>query len=260
MLLKLKKFIVTTPLAKPLEQISSTVKRKIKTFQHPELDLFMRDDDFLDRVLADLIKPDSHCIDVGCHIGSMLKRFHDLAPQGQHMAVEPTPTKAAWLKQSFPKAKIFECALAEETGTATFYEDLDRPGYSTLLKRGDKQSNLHAYDVEIKTLDEITLDLTKIDLIKIDVEGAELRVLKGGSRAIAKHKPVLVFECGPVANEDHAEFSGDAIYDYLTQTLNYDIYAAIDCVFERPPLALNEFRRYRIYPFVALNFIAMPRA
>jgi FkbM family methyltransferase len=36
-----------------------------------------------------------------------------------------------------------------------------------------------------------------VELIKLDIEGGELAALRGAQQIIAKHKPALIFECGP---------------------------------------------------------------
>ena len=38
--------------------------------------------------------------------------------------------------------------------------------------------------------------LTRVDLIKIDVDGFEWDVLQGAAGTIARHRPVVLFECG----------------------------------------------------------------
>ncbi|MEL6507161.1 MAG: FkbM family methyltransferase [Pseudomonadota bacterium] len=258
-MLKLKEFLVTTPMGGPIKKLAGATKRRIKTIRQPELDGFFRDDDYLDRIFPVLITDDSQCVDIGCHIGSVLKTFFDLAPKGAHLAVEPVPAKATSLQKHFPKAVVHQCALADQPGTAEFFEDTKNPGYSSLIAGHGTAGSIKAYSVPVRTLDEICQPLTRLDLIKIDVEGKELDVLRGGITTLAKHRPVLVFECGPVdPSQDHQP--GDALFTHITETLSYDVFGAIDLVFGRPPLTLAEFRRYRTYPFTALNFVAKPRA
>jgi len=50
--------------------------------------------------------------------------------------------------------------------------------------------------VHVDTLDTIAENygLEKIDLVKIDVEGAELDVLKGSTKILKRHKPILLVE------------------------------------------------------------------
>ncbi|MFK7941531.1 MAG: FkbM family methyltransferase [Paracoccaceae bacterium] len=63
----------------------------------------------------------------------------------------------------------------------------------------DKLQGNTSTRVRIETLDE-ALDLQSLHLLKADVEGMEVKVLKGASGLIAKHRPLLYLE----ANKDDA--------------------------------------------------------
>lgn len=51
-------------------------------------------------------------------------------------------------------------------------------------------------DIRVTTLDNLTADLglDSVDFIKCDIEGAELRMLQGASRTIARDRPILLLE------------------------------------------------------------------
>ncbi len=69
-----------------------------------------------------------------------------------------------------------------------------RGGNWSLASRGE-----HAFEVRLIPLDDYIQEhpLPRLDLMKIDVEGAEVRVLQGARRTIARFRPVIVFEVCP---------------------------------------------------------------
>ena len=79
----------------------------------------------------------------------------------------------------------------------------DRPGSVVMRLPDHFQSGLAVMEeteraasgaTQMSTLD--SLGLRPPSVIKIDVEGAEIKVLRGGARLLAAHKPFLVFENG----------------------------------------------------------------
>ena len=48
-----------------------------------------------------VIKPQSNCIDVGCHKGEMLELMFKYSPKGKHFAFEPIPYLFERLKVNF---------------------------------------------------------------------------------------------------------------------------------------------------------------
>ena len=49
----------------------------------------------LRRLVAWTVPHDGHCIDVGCHVGEVLRELVRAAPNGRHIAYEPLPALAA---------------------------------------------------------------------------------------------------------------------------------------------------------------------
>lgn len=260
MFTKVKAMLAASPLGGPAKRVSSEAKRLASSFKTPELDLFYRDDGWLEEVVRARLSYNANCVDVGCHIGSVLKLFVDVCPGGSHVGVEPTPSKAQVLREQYPGVTLHECAVSDGPGEAVFYENTKDSGYSGLTEQDAAAPQINAYTVQIQTLDSLLADGPVPNIIKIDVEGFELQALKGAAQTIAAHKPDLIFECGPVANEEKDGFSGDDLFNYITKELGYDVYAAIDLKFDRSALTLPEFRRYRTYPFIALNFIALAKS
>ena len=96
----------------------------------------------------------------------------------------------------------YQEAISDYCGEALFH-DATLPGAGSLLPFSqDPASQAHnfglrergAFAVRVSTLDdhEALRDIDQIDLLKIDVQGAEMRVIRGGSRCLARAAAVLI--------------------------------------------------------------------
>lgn len=251
----LKAFLVGTPLEAPALRLRWWLGIGQRR-RHPELWGIYLEEMHLPNVLRKLLKPDSCALDVGAHIGSFTSQLLQAAPRGKHVVIEASPTKAAWLKSHFPAVDVHVVAASETNGTATFQENLRRPGFSRLSPVATNDECI-SYDVATCRLDDL-LSGRRFDLIKIDVEGHELSVLRGATETIRKFRPAIIFECGAEYALRDEGISRRALYDYLTQDLDYSISTYADFLFEKGAMEFDEFRRCGLYPFVAFNFVAIP--
>lgn len=149
-------------------------------------------------------------LDIGANVGFFAVR--QALKHGKNLrllAFEPDPETYARLQANVGRIKrrvgsditCYNCALDTHTGQAKFLQDMSVE--SRIL---DDDSTAPAITVQITTLDSIVEKegITKIDLIKLDVEGHELKVLAGGSKALAitenitleYHHPDFVEEIG----------------------------------------------------------------
>lgn len=264
MKLRLKQSLLGTafePLAKTL---AHRVQPLLRTAHEPHFAMMYFENFFLMRALAQVVEPDMNCIDIGAHIGSVLNEFHRLAPDGAHLAVEPTPKKAAWLARKFPDAEILQCAVAEQPGVMKFRENLTRPAFSQLHRNGAPVSavdgdRIREYEVEVRTLDDIALPRPRTGLLKVDVEGAELPVFRGGAGLIARDRPVLIFECGTDPVEEGADADSSALWRLITEDYDYDVFCIRRFPYNRVALTHDSFVYCRTFPPIACNFIALPR-
>ena len=161
------------------------------------------DEDALSLLLKFVLRRDSGCIDVGSHNGAIVERCVQLAPCGQHFAIEPIPEFAAKTRGRCPGIKVFQVAISQERGKASFYYDMTDPGLSglRLRKRRSGGHKLKELMVETCPLDELIPAETRIDFIKVDVEGAELGVLQSARQIIQRCRPHVVFEHGRGGSE-----------------------------------------------------------
>jgi hypothetical protein len=82
-------------------------------------------------------------------------------------------------------------------------------------------SNENYITIEVTTLDDF-LNNIPVDIIKIDVEGYEVKVFKGSSNILSKHKPVIFSEFSPRALEK----AGNSAKEYLdvVNSFGYRLY------------------------------------
>lgn len=173
-----------------------------------------------DRRLAELIrselKTDSNCIDIGCYRGQILREIVRAAPLGSHMAFEPVPANCSYLRTSFPGVDIRCCALSDQVGESNFNYVRGRPARSGLLRLSypDPDEVVEEIRVQVTTLDRALTPGARVDFVKIDVEGAELRVLRGGQQFLRDQHPTLVFEHTARVADAYGASSND-IFDLL---------------------------------------------
>jgi len=198
----------------------------------------IRDNEKMLLLYSYILSGNSNCIDIGSHYGKYLEVFLRLAPQGQHLAIEPLPAYASLLRSQYPMATVHEVALGDSNGLVDFHRVENLEGWSGLkLSNYPGRYSTELLQVELTTLD---LLLTRVnirpDLIKIDVEGAELDVLRGATATLKQFKPYLVFEHFVDAYRPYGIEPRD-IWAFLCSELAYRIFS-IDGV---GPLSESEF-------------------
>ena len=119
--LLLKSFLINSPLegvAKRARHVSGRLRPNL------EMAEVILEEERLPEVLKRLLAPTSNVLDVGCHIGSFLSLASKVAPNGRHVAIEASPSKAALLRRRFPSVRIEQLAVSDRVGTSTFEENL----------------------------------------------------------------------------------------------------------------------------------------
>lgn len=254
--LRIKHWLAVSPLAGVLQSMRRFVAR-LKGSLTPELSLLRQEDEMIDALLARLIKRDWHCLDVGGHLGSVSHLLRGLAPQGSLTIVEASPGKASMLAASFPSATVHRVAVSDADGEVSFFENLAQPGFSSLANR-DTRGATREIRVPARRLDDL-IGEAPVDFIKIDIEGFEFPALRGGQQMLLREKPVILFEAGALGDDTIDASQADAMVRWLQDDMGYDIYAAFDLYYERPPITAEQFAAYRRYPFLAFNYFALPR-
>ena len=137
------------------------------------------------------VRPGSVVLDVGANVGSYTLLFAFwTAPAGRGFAFEPSPDAREGLRQHLAlngvddRVEIVPVAASAEVGTARFH--LDGASGSNALAVGHDRAAA-SIDVETTTIDAFCERRgIRPDVVKIDVEGAELDVLRGARRVLAR--------------------------------------------------------------------------
>lgn len=253
----LKHLLATSRLAQPLGRLRA-LKEAVAGRGYPELTLLRAEEGYMEEILGQTIGEDWNCLDVGGHLGKMSFLLERLAPKGKLTIVEALPDKADMLRRRFPQAKVHAVAVSDAEGEADFFENIDSPGMSSLSDRASRGAT-RKITVPLRRLDDLLGEETKIRFIKIDVEGFEYPALRGASQLLARDRPILLFEAGSRSDDDLDGGEMDALLTWLNEEQDYDVFAAFDVVFGRPPVTADRFASYRTYPFMAFNYLAYPR-
>jgi FkbM family methyltransferase len=246
--------LIGTPLQRPVEAIRSFV-RLPRRWKKPELRELHLEGERSSRVLRRTITPEMNCIDVGCHLGSGLECIVRLAPRGRHIAIEPLPYKAAWLKRKYPEVEVHQLAIGDGEGDVEFFYQLGKSGWSGLRRHG--RGSAMTIRVPYRRLDDIVPPDRPIGFMKIDVEGGEYSLFRGARRILTDSRPVVLFECTR-SGLDAFGLSASQVYSSLVEETQYRIFLIKDWLSDGQPLSPAQFEDSMVYPFKAFNYVAAP--
>jgi FkbM family methyltransferase len=204
------------------------------------------------KVIRRVMSEDANGVDIGCHRGQFLQLFLERAPRGAHFAFEPIPFLADALKKRFQSVQVFDYALSDKAGHATFYLVPDAPALSGLNRREFIRGHAKRQEipVRIERLDALIPASTRIHLIKIDVEGAEGPVIAGAVDTIQRNRPVVIFEHGEASSLAFGTSSAD-LHDLLTERCGLAVWLLPDWLSGKRPLTKRQFCSQREWYFVA---------
>lgn len=170
---------------------------------------------------------------IGAHIGQELSLYKDFGIESG-VFIEADPDVYARLKQSIENEhswRAIEALISDTDGVdVNFWTSSNDKMSSSLLKPGlhltehpDVFFSEDPLKINTKTLD--SLNLGKFDLVVIDVQGAELKVLKGGMSTIS-HADALWLEValGGLYEED---CSINELSEFLAKYDYYPVYVVI---------------------------------
>jgi FkbM family methyltransferase len=191
----------------------------------------------MDRVLA----PSSCTVDIGAHRGFFLSHALRLSPHGRHLAVEPIREFGERLRQLYPRAEVVTAACADRVGTSVLLRDPGEPGLSSLRPWSVLVDNpgVERVTVPVTTLDTLVDGWPALHLVKIDAMGAQVEVLTGARRTLARHRPfVLLYN--RLADGDDVEATCRAVWREVG-VAGLALSRLEDWLAGRPPLDEAEF-------------------
>jgi FkbM family methyltransferase len=167
-------------------------------------------------LLRELLPRGGTAIDAGANQGFFAYALSAIADRV--VAFEPNPDYAffaRWMLRG--RAEVFECALSDAPGRATFYVPLSDEGmvlhFAGNLKRTHSQfRKTKTYQVDVRTLDGF--NFSDVRFIKADVEGSEREVLDGARETIARDRPALLLELLSGTHENPGAYTAAICDDF----------------------------------------------
>lgn len=181
-----------------------TFRQRLTYWAHLSKALTRQHHSAMKPMFRELLPSSGVVIDVGAHAGQFTKLFAELVPQGRVVAFEPS---------SYARRILSTVVAAKRLANVTVVP----AGLSDTARRSElaiplKASGSFGYglshlgaeiarpvvreSVDLLTLDGYMDDAgpDRVDLIKADIEGWEVRLIKGASETIARHRPAIVLE------------------------------------------------------------------
>ena len=213
----------------------------------------------LGQVIAQVIRPDSLCIDIGAHKGLILDMCIRYAPKGTLYAFEPIPYLAKLLRRKYrwnSRVTVHEMALSDKAGTASFFVNNSAMGYSSLVSPNSNVTETEVQEcvVKVSRLDDV-LPQARPTFIKIDVEGAELGVLRGAREMLTRSRPTIAFEHA-LGGADRFSTTPENIFDFFSE-IGFKVSTMPGYLNKQPPFSRSEFST-QFYRQINSNFLAYP--
>jgi FkbM family methyltransferase len=154
---------------------------------------------FLSRVL----RPGMIFVDVGANDGLYtLFAARRVGVTGRVVALEPSTRELDRLRQNLALNRVtnvtaLRLAAGDRDGTAQLrIAGFGHEGQNTLGGFAYAVEGAGFEEVEVACLDRLVENqaLDRVDALKIDAEGAELRVLRGASALLRRHRPLIILE------------------------------------------------------------------
>lgn len=162
------------------------------------------------KVLLNLLRDDTHLLDIGANLGYFSLLAAAKCPSGHVFSIEPDPqnfrafSASIALNDYCTRISAVQTAASDEAGMAIL-SDLgnaaNRGARFTAKTRAALEARVHGptptfTEVRMARIDQLFAG-ERIDVIKIDVEGHEPPALRGTEGLLRANKPVILLEFSP---------------------------------------------------------------
>jgi FkbM family methyltransferase len=156
------------------------------------------------KIAKQIISGDLIVYDIGANVGDWSASIQKFLPESRVVAFEPSKDAFDRLTKRFANSTNFtsvNLAVGKENTETILYADSSASGLGSLTKRRVKHFGInfeHKEPVKVTTLDEWLRNESPDEtpnVLKMDVEGHELDVLMGASKALRRIQ-VIQFEFG----------------------------------------------------------------
>lgn len=192
--------------------------------------------------IKEFVKEDQIVWDIGANLGLFsFTSAYQVGSGGKIYAIEPDSELVTILRRStsiqtadMGQVQVIPAAVAEAVDLRSFAIAVRTSSTNHLVEYGSSQTGgiREQQTVVTLTLDWLAEKLPLPDILKIDVEGAELEVLKGATKLLSKHKPIVLCE---VAIE-----IADPVTDFFHH-FDYELFDAEQPARDRKPIKAATF-------------------
>lgn len=149
------------------------------------------------RAARPLVRPGAVVLDVGANIGWWTLHLQRWAgPRGRVLAFEPDASERARLERNLALNASSTVAVSPEAVSDTVGEAWLSPTYDGGTTHLVDDPEKAAGRVPVTTVDAVAEreGLARLDFLKVDIEGAEVRLLAGAEKTLARFRPALMVE------------------------------------------------------------------
>lgn len=193
---------------------------------------------FAELIITDLygqvLKPGDCFLDVGASKGHhTILMAQRVGPTGFGIAVEAIPFNVEEVEEKLARlgiswVRMHKVAVSNVEGEADFFVRTGYDGWSSLFAEHvhpDDQTNPDVFKTKIRLLDDEVLDeiVAPLTFFKIDIEHSEFNALRGATKMLAAHRPVICFENAPLTAASICNYSMEEFFAFFNR-IGYDLY------------------------------------
>ena len=183
---------------------------------------------WITKLLAQIVEPGFHCLDIGANFGYFSILLSELSGEnGRTIAIEPNPRVAGLLKATRfvngGKFEVVEKAISDQQGEAILTV-ADRELGGGTIKSNELSNGRSQVVVQSVSVDELVKEtgLDRVDVIKLDVEGVEPLVFAGMQNTIRANPHIhIIMEYSPSIYDDAQKFT-EYLFDNFQVSLVKD--------------------------------------